>query len=105
MTKRISASGHEILINKWIGGEPQMVDRRSVLKAGAASVAGALVSMSAPVLGAAWADAPNLLYGAVFAPRFQQAVAFAKELRRSMLLLSGSEMTSLSSGIGTCGAR
>jgi hypothetical protein len=59
-----------------------MVDRRSVLKVGAASVAGALVSMSSPILGPARADTPSLLHGAVFAPRFQQAVAFAGELQR-----------------------
>ncbi len=63
-----------------------MVDRRSVLKVGAASVAGALVNMSHPVFGAAWAGTVNPLHGAVFAPRYRQAVAFAEELQRRQVI-------------------
>ena len=61
-----------------------MVDRRSVLKLGVASVAGALVGMPGPALGAGAtpADSPSLLQGAVFAARFQDGAAFAEELQR-----------------------
>ena len=59
-----------------------MVDRRSVLKLGVASVAGALVGVRGPALGAAPADSPSLLHGAVFAARFQDGAAFAEELQR-----------------------
>jgi hypothetical protein len=60
----------------------EMVDRRSVLKLGAASIAGTLISMPAPALGAAWADSPNPLYRAVFDGRFEEGLAFADELQR-----------------------
>jgi hypothetical protein len=59
-----------------------MVDRRTVLKVGAASLASTLVHVPAPVLGAAPADSPNLVRDAVFDARFEQGVAFAEELRR-----------------------
>jgi len=58
-----------------------MVDRRSVLKAGAASVAGALVGMPT-VLSAAPADSPRPLHAAVFVRRFRQGAAFAEEMQR-----------------------
>jgi hypothetical protein len=57
-----------------------MIDRRSVLKLGAASAMGALVGMPSPVLLAAQAGAPGLIHGAVFSERFQPAVDFAEEL-------------------------
>ncbi|MBI4265816.1 MAG: hypothetical protein HY657_15685 [Acidobacteria bacterium] len=59
-----------------------MVDRRSILKLGAAGVAGALVGMPLPVLGAARAGVSGTLFRAVFDGRFEEAVAFAGELRR-----------------------
>lgn len=63
-----------------------MVDRRSVLKLGAASVAGAFVrvpglAVDAEMLGAQM-DRPSLLRAAVFAERFQQALVFAEEFER-----------------------
>lgn len=64
-----------------------MVDRRSVLKLGAASVAGAFVRLPAPVLSAASADSSSLLRGAVFAGQYQQGAAFAEELRRRNVTL------------------
>jgi len=64
-----------------------MVDRRSVLKLGAAGVAGALVCMPAPVIGAVQA-ASSRLRGAVFAARFEQGVAFSQELQRRNVLVS-----------------
>jgi hypothetical protein len=59
-----------------------MVDRRSVLKLGAASVAGAFVRRPAPLLGAARTDSSRLLLRGVFDARFEQGVAFSEELRR-----------------------
>lgn len=59
-----------------------MVDRRSVLKLGVASVAGALVGASGSVRDAAPTDRPCLLRAAVFAERCKEGLAFAEELRR-----------------------
>ena len=58
-----------------------MIDRRSVLKLGAASLAGALVGTSSPVLGAARADRPGFPGAAVFTSQHQEGLAFADELR------------------------
>jgi len=60
-----------------------MVDRRSVLKIGAAGMAGALVGMPAPLLAAVPADRRTLLRGAVFTDRFHESLAFADELQAS----------------------
>jgi hypothetical protein len=59
-----------------------MIDRRSVLKVGAASVAGALVGMPSPVLAADESESTSLLHGAVFSARFREGVTFAEELQR-----------------------
>ncbi len=59
-----------------------MVDRRSVLKFGAAGMAGALVGVPGPLLGAPQSDSTGLLRSAVFSNRFSEAVAFADELNR-----------------------
>ena len=74
-----------------------MVDRRSVLKLGAASAAGALAGIPAPSLGAAWVDAASPLYRAVFDERFDEAVAFADELRRRGVVVSsiGSDLAAV----------
>jgi hypothetical protein len=58
-----------------------MVDRRSVLKVGAASVAGALVGLPLASSGATRADSSTSLRSAVFAAQFTEAVAFADELQ------------------------
>lgn len=52
------------------------------MKLGAASVAGALVGMPGPALGADESESPGLLHGAVFSARFQQGIAFAEEMQR-----------------------
>lgn len=59
-----------------------MIDRRSVLKVGAAGVAGALVGMHGTLLGANRAHSPSPLRGAVFSARFQEGMAFAEEMQR-----------------------
>jgi len=58
-----------------------MVDRRSVLKLGAAGLAGTFLPIPSPAPGA-WAVAPRLLKRAVYDERFEESVAFAEELRR-----------------------
>jgi hypothetical protein len=69
-----------------------MVDRRSVLKLGAASAMGALVGMPSPALLAVEGSAPSLIHGAVFSARFQPAVYFAEELlRRRVLTFSAAD--------------
>ena len=59
-----------------------MIDRRSVLKLGAAGVAGAVVGMRGSLLEAAGTGTPSPLYRAVFDARVEEGVAFADELRR-----------------------
>jgi hypothetical protein len=63
-----------------------MVDRRSVLKLGAASAMGALVGMPSRAPLAAQTCSPGLIHCAVFAGRFQPAVDFAEELLRRRVL-------------------
>jgi hypothetical protein len=58
-----------------------MVDRRSVLKVGAASVANAFVGAAIPVLGAAHTDWHGFLGVAVFSQQHQEGLAFAEELQ------------------------
>lgn len=74
-----------------------MIDRRSVLKVGAVSVAGALVGVPGPVLRAARADSPSSLRGAVFSARFQEARAFAEELQgwRAVTFSAGNDIAKL----------
>src|SRR5665213_3018004 len=66
-----------------------MVDRRSVLKLGAASAMGALVGMPSPALLAVQAGSPSLIHGAVFSARFGPAMDFAEELRSRRVLTFG----------------
>jgi hypothetical protein len=58
-----------------------MVDRRSVLKLGAASVAGAFAGLPARALGAAPANRSRFLGVAVFTEGYQEGLAFAQELQ------------------------
>lgn len=58
-----------------------MVDRRSVLKIGAVTVAGALVGAHGPVVGAAPIERPCFLGAAVFTERHPEGQAFAEELQ------------------------
>ena len=57
-----------------------MVNRRNVLKLGAASVAGVLVGHSGRAIGAARSDSDATLCRAVFDERFEDCLTFAKEL-------------------------
>jgi hypothetical protein len=59
-----------------------MVDRRTVLKLGATSAAGALISVSVTALGAGAPDSPsNPLSRAIFDGRSAEGLAFASEMR------------------------
>ena len=60
-----------------------MVHRRSVLKVGAAGLAGAFLRIPAPALGAGPINATAPLYRAVFDERYVESVSFADELRHS----------------------
>lgn len=59
-----------------------MVDRRTVLKLGVTSAAGALIGVSATALGAIAPGSPrNPLFRAVFDGRSAEGLAFASEMR------------------------
>ncbi len=60
-----------------------MVDRRSVLKIGAATVAGALVKMPVSARNQSLTRAHLAFHRAVFDERFQECRGFADELRRA----------------------
>lgn len=66
-----------------------MIERRSVLKLGAAGVAGALVNLPVRVLGALPADSHSSIYRAVFDERFEECRAFAGEMNRRGVVTSG----------------
>lgn len=59
-----------------------MIDRRSALKLGAAGMAGAVVGLPGPALGAARLASAGPLHRAVFDARFEESAAFADELGR-----------------------
>lgn len=65
------------------------MNRRSVLKFGAASVAGAIVNLPAPALGGAPTDFHAPLLRAVFDERFEECMAFGGELNRRGVATSG----------------
>jgi hypothetical protein len=69
------------------GGE--VINRRRVLQLGAAGVAGALVNIPGPALGAMRADSYGSLYRAVFDERFEECLAFASEMNRRGVTTSG----------------
>jgi hypothetical protein len=66
-----------------------MLERRSLLKLGAASVAGALVNVPIRAFGAMPADSRRSLYRAVFDERFDECLAFAGEMNSSGIITSG----------------
>ena len=66
-----------------------MINRRSVLKLSAASVAGALVNVPIRAFGAIPADSHGSLYRAVFDERFEECLAFAGEMNRRGVTTSG----------------
>ena len=66
-----------------------MVERRSVLKFGAASVAGALVNVPIRAFGAMPAGSHGSLDRAIFDERFDEALAFAGEMNRRGVITSG----------------
>ncbi len=66
-----------------------MIERRSVLKLGAAGIAGALVSVPIRALGALPADFHGSLHRAVFDERFDECLAFAGEMNRRGVITSG----------------
>src|ERR1700730_4879732 len=66
-----------------------MINRRSVLKLSAASVAGALVNVPIRAFGAIPADSHGSLYRAVFYERFEECLAFAGEMNRRGVTTSG----------------
>lgn len=74
-----------------------MVNRRSVIKLGAASVAGALVNLSGRALSAAPSYSRTSLYRGVFDERFEDGLAFAAELKRRDVMTSpiGSDVAKL----------
>ena len=65
-----------------------MVNRRSVIKLGAVTIAGALVNVSGRALGAAPSYSGTSLYRAVFDERFEEGLAFAAELNRRGVMTS-----------------
>jgi hypothetical protein len=66
-----------------------MVDRRKVLKLGAAGIAGVLVDVPIGAWGVMSGAFPNALYRAVFDERFEEGRAFANELRHRGVVTSG----------------
>lgn len=66
-----------------------MIERRSVLKLGAAGVVGALVNVPIRLLGAMPADSHGSLCRAVFDERFEECRAFAGEMNRRGVVTSG----------------
>lgn len=66
-----------------------MIERRSVLKLGAASLAGALVNVPIRVFGAMPDDPQASLCGAVFDKRFEESLAFAGEMNRKGVITFG----------------
>jgi hypothetical protein len=75
-----------------------MVDRRTVLKLGATSAAGALINVSATALGAIAPDSPrNPLSRAIFDGRSAEGLAFASEMRGRGVAISeiGTDLATL----------
>jgi hypothetical protein len=66
-----------------------MIERRSVLKLGAASVAGALVNVPIQAFGAVSGDSDSSLSRAIFDERFDESLAFADEMNRRGAITSG----------------
>lgn len=66
-----------------------MIARRSVLKLGAASVAGAITGVPMRAFEAMPGDSHGSLYRAVFDERFEECLAFAGELNRRGVTTSG----------------
>jgi hypothetical protein len=65
-----------------------MMERRSVLKLGAASVAGALISDRINAFGAMPAGSRGVIGRAVFDERFEECLAFAGEMKRMGIAIS-----------------
>src|SRR5579863_2840776 len=65
------------------------MERRRVLKLGAASVAGALVNLPIRALGAMPTDSHGSLYRAIFDERFEESLAFAGEMDKRGVITSG----------------
>ena len=66
-----------------------MVNRRNVLKLGAAGLAGVLVGHPTRAVGAERADSDTTLCRAVFDERFEDCLAFANELGRKGFMTAG----------------
>jgi len=66
-----------------------MIERRSILKLGAASAASALVGVPIQAFGAMPAYSDGSLYRAVFDERFLECLAFAGEMKRRGVMTSG----------------
>jgi hypothetical protein len=67
----------------------KMINRRSVLKLGAASIAGPLVNLPIRAFGAMPAGSHGSLYRAVFDERFEECLVFAGEMNHRGVTTSG----------------